>query len=291
MADHAARKFKEALFRIYHRPDRAVEWQEGGNLPWDRPDFARRMLREHLDESHGAATRPSYEREQQIDWLWEHLALKPGARVFDVTCGPGLYAAELARRGCQVTGVDFSPAAIAHARNLASELGVGDRCRFLQEDLYTLEPTSGPFEAAFFLYGQMAVFPPHEAARIVRDLAEQLVEGACLCVELLDSQKIDRTESNWWFTDDTGLWGDAPFLHLGERSWNEETQTSTERFYTLHLETGELDEATLCDQAYSLEEAKSLFLESGFRSVETFSAWDGLDIKDAQEWTIYLARK
>jgi hypothetical protein len=35
----------------------------------------------------------------------------------------------------------------------------------------------------------------------------------------------------------TGLWGETPYLHLGERFWNAETRCSTESFQILHLET------------------------------------------------------
>ncbi|MCP4422955.1 MAG: hypothetical protein GY803_00540, partial [Chloroflexi bacterium] len=97
----------QALWRIYNRPERPSPWTTGGNLPWDDPDFSRRMLREHLDQSHGAASRQDAERAAQVDWLWEKLGLQSGQHLFDVTCGPGLYAAAMARRGCRVTGVDF----------------------------------------------------------------------------------------------------------------------------------------------------------------------------------------
>ncbi|MBC5799491.1 MAG: class I SAM-dependent methyltransferase [Candidatus Eremiobacteraeota bacterium] len=42
--------------------------------------------------------------------------LDAGQRVVDVGCGTGLVTAELARRGCSVTGVDCSEAMLAHAR-------------------------------------------------------------------------------------------------------------------------------------------------------------------------------
>ncbi len=86
----------QALWRIYNRPDRPALWSGGGNLPWDDPAFSERMLREHLDESHGAASRTTAERALQIAWLWDKLALQPGSRVLDLTCGPGLYAVALA---------------------------------------------------------------------------------------------------------------------------------------------------------------------------------------------------
>ena len=58
--------FARALWRIYRRPEAAL-WQDGGNLPWNDPAFSARMLREHLDESHGAASRQAAERAAQLE--------------------------------------------------------------------------------------------------------------------------------------------------------------------------------------------------------------------------------
>ena len=41
---------------------------------------------------------------------------RPGAKVLDVACGTGDLAIELARRGCEVVGSDFSEEMLAHAR-------------------------------------------------------------------------------------------------------------------------------------------------------------------------------
>ena len=83
----------DALWRIYNRAERPFPWQQGGqqrdgNLPWDDPAFSQRMLREHLDQSHGAASRVTAEREMQLDWFWQKLALQPGSRVLDIACCP-----------------------------------------------------------------------------------------------------------------------------------------------------------------------------------------------------------
>ena len=83
-------------WRIYNRSQPARPWEDGDNLPWNDPEFSQRMLREHLDQSHGAASRQRPEILRLVDWLWQQLDLTPGARVLDITCGPGLYAVELA---------------------------------------------------------------------------------------------------------------------------------------------------------------------------------------------------
>jgi SAM-dependent methyltransferase len=53
-------------------------------------------------------------------------AVPDGARVLDVGCATGYLAAELRRRGCDVIGVEFDPAAAEHARAACREVVVGD---------------------------------------------------------------------------------------------------------------------------------------------------------------------
>lgn len=284
-------KLQEALWRIYRRPEHPIPWYQGGNLPWNEPAFSQRMLREHLDQSHGAASRITSERLLQIDWLWQKLGLQPGMRICDITCGPGLYAVELARRGCLVTGIDFAPAAIAYARELAVREGVADRCTFIEQDVREMQLPEAAFDAALIWYGQLAVFPKVQAQQLLTTAARALHPGGHLALELLNQARVDKTTSNWWFTDQTGLWGDAPFLHLGERHWDDEAKLSTERFYIIHLESGGLTEVHLTDQTYSVAEMTALMQQSGFSTVQSYPGWDGVPLYDAIEWVAYVAQK
>ncbi len=286
-----AQKLSAGLWRIYRRPARPLPWAEGGNLPWDDPDFSARMLREHLDESHGAASRQLPDRQAQIDWLWTRLGLQKGQRLLDMTCGPGLYAVELARRGCYVTGVDFGPAAIAYARELATEQGVDGRCTFRQQDVRQMDMAGQQFHAALFLYGQLAVFTRAEARALLVQAAQALRPGGQLVVELLNQERVDKQDARWWYTDDSGLWGNAPYLHLGERFWYPDQQLSLERFLILHLETGQLEEVQLCDQTYAVLEMVAMMQEAGFAHVDVYPAWDGLPLYDAAEWVVYVAAR
>jgi len=289
----AQQQMFRALWRLYRRPERPEPWSGSGNLPWDDPAFSERMLREHLDESHGAASRVSAERGLILGWLEGQLQLSVDSRVLDVTCGPGLYAVELARRGCRVTGVDFGPAAVAFARELAGAEGVAKRCRFIESDVRAIEfATLGPFDAALFLYGQLAVFKRDEAQALLEGIAGALRPGGRLVVELLNKARYDKgLRSSWWFTDDRGLWGDRPFVCLGERQWYEEAALSLERYYILHLESGQLDEIDLCDQAYEVDEMRQMMSSAGFSSVTAYEDWAGLPLYDAREWVVYVAEK
>lgn len=284
-------KLSDALWRIYRRPVRPEPWSWGGNLPWDDPAFSERMLREHLDEAHGAASRVTEERQLQIDWIWSHLALTPGKHICDLTCGPGLYAVELARRGCQVLGVDFGPAAVHYARKLAQDAGLNERCTIRQEDIRTVALPEAAFDLVLLIYGQLAVFTKAEAAALLAKAAAALKPGGHLVVELLNQERVDKTTSNWWFTDHSGLWGDGPFLHLGERFWDDEQELSYERFYIMHLDDGQYTEVHLCDQTYAMTTMRQMMHDAGFRHVNIYPRWDGLPLYDVDEWVVYVAQK
>ena len=54
----------------------------------------------------------------------EIVGLKPGDRVMDLGCGPGLLAIPFARMGMRVVGIDPEPDMLEAARTAASEAGV-----------------------------------------------------------------------------------------------------------------------------------------------------------------------
>lgn len=281
----------DALWRIYNRPDRPVPWEMDGNLPWNDPAFSERMLAEHLDQSHNAASRKHTERKKVIDWLWEKLDLSAGDHVLDFTCGPGLYAVDLALQGCQVSGIDFSPASIAFARTLTAENGVQDKFEFIEADVRQVDLPANTFDAALFIYGQLAVFRREEAMALLEKIARSLKSGARLVIELLNQDLVDKQYSTWWFTDDKGLWGDSPFLHLGERHWLPEEQLSVERFYVIDLQTQEMLEVNLSDQTYAVSEMVEILGRAGFSHVDVYKDWDDLELYDRGEWVAYIAQK
>ena len=284
-------KFSKLLWQIYNRPTQPTPWAYGGNLPWDEPGFSTRMLREHLSESHHAASRTKEGRETQMRWLTQKLHLQAGQHLLDATCGPGLYAIPWAAEGIQVTGVDFAPAAIDYAQELAQQHQVEAHTTFIQHDIRDWDYPTAAYDAAVLLYGQLAVMSTAEAQHVLNEIYKSLKKGGRLSLELLNPEHVDKSNSSWWFTDDSGLWGDAPFLVLGERQWYTEEQLSMERYHVLHLESGKSDEIVLCDQTYTADQMTHMLQIAGFSNITLYPAWDGIPLYDAAEWLVYVAQK
>jgi SAM-dependent methyltransferase len=85
-----------------------------------------------------------------------------GLRVLHLQCHFGRDSLILASRGAEVVGLDFSAPAIAAARSLATELGLADRARFVEADLYDA-PTAiaepGAFDLVFVTWGAIGWLP------------------------------------------------------------------------------------------------------------------------------------
>jgi SAM-dependent methyltransferase len=83
--------------------------------------------------------------------------LKPG-RALDAGCGHGSDTLWLAAHGWQVTAVDFSAAALAHARSTAEAAGadVAGRVDWVEADLAAWTPPPGHFDLVVCLYVHVA---------------------------------------------------------------------------------------------------------------------------------------
>lgn len=68
----------------------------------------------------------------------------PPGKAIDLGCGVGNEAIYLAKKGFEVTGVDFSPTAIRMARRNAEAAGVD--VNFIQDDLTNLRRVDGIFD-------------------------------------------------------------------------------------------------------------------------------------------------
>ncbi len=92
----------------------------------------------------------------------EGLGPVDGLRVLHLQCHFGQDTLTLAQQGATVTGLDFSPPAIEAARALTTELGLSDRARFVEANVYDAvaaihEP--GSFDRVFVSWGALCWLP------------------------------------------------------------------------------------------------------------------------------------
>lgn len=262
------------------RPAVPTPWEEGEQIPWDDPEFGRRMLREHLSQQHDAASRRSERIDAYVSWIHAELLRERPGRVLDLGCGPGLYASRLARLGHEVVGVDFSPVSVAHARDTARDEALS--CRYVLGDLREADYGSG-FDLAMQIYGEINVFHPDDARRILRKAHGALRDEGVALIELQRAEAVERNARvgrSWTLHTEGGLFSDRPYLYVESAFWDDERRVGTRRMDIVDLGTAALECHALSNQAYTESEFQDLLTECGFVGVAYASSGDGPCLED-----------
>ncbi|GEM_PF-34528 len=167
---------------------------------------------------------------------WEHAALGDvtGLRLVHLQCHFGLDTLAWARAGATVVGLDFSPVAIAAARELAEKAGLADRATFVEADVeeaaHTLDGRT--FDIGYVSLGSLCWLPSVERwaeqlGRLVRPGGRLYVHDSHplswaladdhLAVEhtYFEDQRPFVSESPWTYTD-----SDVPIENQRAYEWN-----------------------------------------------------------------------
>jgi SAM-dependent methyltransferase len=244
-------------------------WDGAYKIPWNDPAFSARMLAEHLSQDHDLASRRAGSVAAQAAWL-AGLVPGRGGRVLDLGCGPGLYAPHLTRLGHAYLGVDFGPASVAHARRTAAVPG---RCQFVLGDVLEAD-LGGPHALAMMLYGELNVFPPRDALRLLRRARAALAPGGVVAVEFQRADAVREAGGALsWHTAPSGLFSDAPHLCLVRGHWFEAEQTAVQCFHVLDAATGGLRTYRSTTRAYAEGELLALLARAGFDDAELRPDW------------------
>ncbi len=220
--------------------------------------------------------------ENEVRAIIAALALRPGARVLDVGCGPGRHALALARRGFAVTGLDRSAALLgqaAHARDaegLALDLRLGD--------MRTLPiPGAQRFDAVLSLFTSFGYFSDAENEAVARGMAESLAPGGRLLVDLNNRELLEKAH--------------------GLRTWNERAggyildefayDADSRRFLgnRILLTDGRERRYPFDHRAYSEPEIRALLKRAGLRVLAVYGSLERTPFNARASRMVALAEK
>ncbi len=279
----------KTLQDIIDRDPEPVPWSEGDNIPWDDPEFSERMLAEHLSQEHDLASRRSETIDQQVEWIFSSVLGSRPARVLDLACGPGLYAYRLARQDCEYVGIDFSPASIRHAKEIAAAEHLS--CTFLHADVR--DGLFGEdFDLVMMIYGQFNVFQRDQGLEILKKAHKALNPGGALLLEVQTLEQIQKSgeEGPSWYSAQSGLFSAEPHLVLQENFWDADARASTTRFSIIDAKTSTVSTYALSNEAYTEHEIEDALVSVGFNNIERFPSLIGFTVDEAQELPACVAR-
>lgn len=275
------------LIDIVNRNMQLEPWAEGEKIPWNDPEFSGRMLKEHLTQQHDAASRRTVTIRKHVQWIHKQLLHGQPARILDLGCGPGLYASRLAKLGHTCTGIDFSPASIAYAREHAP-----DGCSYHLHDIRSADYGSG-YDLVMLIFGEFDVFRTTDAQTILKKSYAALKPGGQLLLEVSTIESVDQrgNQPSVWYSAQSGLFHPMPHLCLMESFWDGEQAIATERFLIVDAASGEVTRYAYSTQAYTDEQYHAMLEELGFRDVSFYPSLTGEATTRPDEMYVVLAHK
>ncbi len=245
-------------------------WQGSYKIPWDDPDFSRRMLAEHLAQSHDLASRRFEWIDRQVEWIHEKLLAGRPAKILDLGCGPGFYSHRLAARGHWCHGIDFGPASIEYAQRHNCD---PTRCEFVLGDIRHIS-FGGPYDLAMILFGEMNVFSPDEIRRILRRAREStLSDPGVLILEVQTPEAVERTGRTGPSEEQfpSGLFADRPHRCRTQSEWIPDQQVAVQTFTIIEDTATRVYRNTT--QAWTVENLTALLQNAGFERVSNSADW------------------
>lgn len=208
-------------------------------------------------------------------------SIRAGANILDLCCGPGRHTLELARRGFRVTGVDLISAHLKQGIKRAAEEGL--RVEWIQEDMRNFVRQDF-FDAALMMYTSFGYFyEKNQNQRVLDNVYASLKSGGVLIMEMMGKEVLARIfrERDWSERDGV--------FFLQERSLRDDWSWIDNRW--LVYDGVQMHEFTFGHCIYSASELKTMILESGFSSVETYGNLTGMPYDQHAERLVVVARK
>lgn len=158
----------------------------------------------------------------EVDFIVSVSRIPQNGQVFDVACGHGRHALELAKRGFQVVGLDLSARYIEMARQNAREAQLTN-VEFLVGDLresYFINR----FDAALSYFTSFGYFTDEENLKVLENVAQSLVKGGTFMLETVNrdwtihkieyqSRRWEEVEPDFFILEDIGFNAHTSRIH------------------------------------------------------------------------------
>lgn len=222
---------------------------------------------EHYFQVYGDEFTPA-QTKAEVDGVIALLGLTAGARILDLCCGFGRHSLEFARRGYDVTGLDFSPALLGHARAAAQAENLD--IAWVEADMREIPVPAEPYEAVVNLFSAFGFFDDdREEARVAEAVARVLAPGGGFLVETVNREIMLRQ----WMPL---RWRETPngTLLLDRFNFDSETGTLHTRELIVHPD-GRRDEDAHRLRLWAFTELAALLRAAGLTAPQVFGGLDG----------------
>lgn len=169
----------EELEKINARPE-PFEFYTASDL-WTDEHTSKQMLSCHLNEEIDLSSRKAEFIDRSVEWIASLFNIGAGVKIADFGCGPGLYAARLARRQADVTGIDFSLRSIQYAQEVTIRDGLS--IQYFNQNYLEFE-TDDRFHLILMIMCDFCALSPVQRKQMLRKFYRVLKPGGSVLLDV-----------------------------------------------------------------------------------------------------------
>ena len=188
-------------------------YAEGNAVMWTDAHISEQLLNIHLNPDIDLASRRRSSIETTVDWILNSVNMEK-MNILDLGCGPGLYCEMMAKRGHNVTGVDFSKNSVGYARKQARSKGLD--IEYVNLNYLDLNEEN-KYDLLMMVFTDFGVLRPHERKMLIRNVHRALKPGGTFIFDVLNDRNLkNKVSERTWEMEECGFWKESPYLILSD---------------------------------------------------------------------------
>jgi 2-polyprenyl-3-methyl-5-hydroxy-6-metoxy-1,4-benzoquinol methylase len=235
---------------------------------WTDEHTSKQMLAFHLNENIDVASRRAAFIDRSVDWIVSRFGVSKDTKVADFGCGPGLYAARLARKQAKVTGIDFSKRSIQYAIEDAERSGLS--IRYVNENYLDFE-TEDCFDLVLMIMCDFCALSPKQRKQMLGKFHKLLKPSGHVLLDVYSLASFEQREEiakyEWNLLD--GFWSPNKYYGFLNTFKYEKEKVVLDK-YTI-VEADRLRTVYNWLQYFDPDAINVEFVESGFKVDELYS--------------------
>ena len=249
----------EELEKINERPE-PFQSYTASDL-WTDEHTSKQMLSFHLNEAIDVSSRNVAFINRSVEWIASEFNIGRDFKIADFGCGPGLYAARLAKCGANVTGIDFSGRSIGYAKEVAArdQLNIS----YVNQNYLEFE-TEDRFDLVLMIMCDFCALSPTQRKEILRKFHKIIKPSGSVLLDVYSLWAFEQREETATYEVNQldGFWSPNKYYGFLNTFKYDEEKVMLDK-YTI-IESERTRQVYNWLQYFAPEDLEREFLETGF---------------------------
>jgi len=255
---------------------------------WTDNHISKKMLESDLNEDIEVSIQNREFINHSVDWIVTHFGIEKNRRVADFGCGMGTYATQLAEKGADVTGIDFSETFIQHAKEVAKQKEMD--INYVLQDYLEFE-TEERFDLITLLLCDFCALSPSQRKTMLKKFYKFLKPDGSVLIDVYSLNAFNQREEAETYEHSrlNGFWSPENYYCIQNTFKYDEEKVVLDKYTIIEKERTRIAYNWL--QYYSEDSLRKEFEENGFKVEGFYSDVTGTTTSPESLEIVIIAKK